>query len=274
MSLFSFFKANAWNFASPVGGRSSAMAYSSVALRDFWSICNNPAGISTWKDLSMGVYYENRFLMKELGYKNIALIIPLNIGIFGISANQFGYNFYNENLIGITYSRDFGPYINIGLKLDYISMKFAEDYAKKSTATFEIGFQSNITENLTIGTYVFNPIHAKFKTLNRDKIPIIMRLGVAYNVSEDFLMTAEVERNTETSFHLRCGCEYQVIETFAVRTGVQTNPGIFCFGCGYCRKWMNINISANLHQKLGTSIQCGMVLSLKNNRPKIEPHHE
>lgn len=118
----------AWDFTSPVGGRCSGMGYTSVAMSDFWSIHNNPAGMAEWRHISAGFYYENRFLMKELGYKNAAFLIPLDIGVIGLSVRQFGFTHYNENKIGIAFARSFGKSLRIGIQLDYLLFAFSKDY--------------------------------------------------------------------------------------------------------------------------------------------------
>ena len=137
----------AWDLLQPSGGRTNSLGKCSVALNDFWSLHNNPAGISSYNDLHIGISYENRFLLKELGYKDIGVVFPLNIGAIGISVSQFGYGHYNENLIGLAFARDFGPQLKIGLKLDYIYLKFSGDYDGFSSSTFELGIQYEIRES-------------------------------------------------------------------------------------------------------------------------------
>ena len=88
--------AYSWDLLGNVGGRCASMGSCSVAFCDFWSIQNNPAGLAKWRSLSVGISYENRFLMKELSYSNAALAIPINIGTIGVSYSRFGFEDYNE----------------------------------------------------------------------------------------------------------------------------------------------------------------------------------
>ena len=67
-------------------------------------------------------------LAKELGYKNAGLLLPLNTGVIAVSFSQFGYNIYNENIIGLGFSRNFGNKLKIGLKLDYLFFNFSGKY--------------------------------------------------------------------------------------------------------------------------------------------------
>ena len=94
-------------------------------------------------------------------------------------------------IIGIALARNFGPQLKIGLKLDYIFLKFSGDYDKFSSPTFELGIQYEINENLSLGAYLFNPIHVKIRTTNNYKIPIVMRLGFSYFINEGFMLTIQ-----------------------------------------------------------------------------------
>lgn len=253
----------AWDMLQPSGGRTNSLGKCSVALNDFWSLHNNPAGISLYKDLSFGISYENRFLLKELGYKNVGLLLPLKKGAIGISASQFGYEHYNENVIGFALARNFGPHLKIGLKLDYIFLKFSGDYENFSTPTFELGIQYEINENLNLGAYLFNPIHVKIRSINNLKIPIIMRLGFSYFIKDDFMITSEIEENIEEDFSYRFGIEYECYKRLHIRSGFQLAPEIFTFGIGYDYKWCKIDVSGQMNQELGTSINCSLIFLIK-----------
>ena len=254
----------AWDFTSPVGGRCSGMGYTSVAMSDFWSIHNNPAGMAEWRHISAGFYYENRFLMKELGYKNAAFLIPLDIGVIGLSVRQFGFTHYNENKIGIAFARSFGKSLRIGIQLDYLLFAFSKDYKKYHTATFEAGLSYDITEKLCVAAYLFNPVLTKIKSLNKDKLPIIMRAGLLYNLTDDFSISTEIEEDFEANFKLRFGIEYKAYKNLYLRCGIQSNPWIICFGTGYSFRNITIDISSNMHCQLGVSLQSSIIFNIKS----------
>ena len=48
------------------GSRSNSLANASVCLEDVYAYHNNPANLSFVKNVSVGLSYENRFLLKEL----------------------------------------------------------------------------------------------------------------------------------------------------------------------------------------------------------------
>lgn len=252
-----------WDLLGNAGARGSSMGGCSVALCDFWSVQNNPAGIARWQSSSAGISYENRFLMKELSYYNAAAVLPLNIGSFGLTFSRFGFEGYNENKIGIAYARQLGPHIRIGLQLDYLSFKFSGDYAKRRTATFELGLQSDITEKLTIGVFVFNPINIKLKTIHKQKIPIVLKFGLSYKITDDFSASTEIEYNSDKDFDYRFGLEYLATRDFFIRAGVHTKPATASIGVGYSIRRFIIDIAASMNQHTGVSFQTSLIFNIK-----------
>ena len=222
-----------WDLSGVTGSRCNAMGNCSVSLNDFWSIQNNPAGLADYHFLSVGFSYENRYFMKELSIYNAAFVMPVNIGTFGFSISRFGYEYFNENKLGLAYSRAFGSYLKMGLKLDYLQFNFSDDYEKRRTATFELGIQSDITSDLCVGVYIFNPINIKLKTIHNERVPVIFRFGLSYDVTKDFMMTSEVEYNSDSRLDYRLGLEYHTVNEYNIRVGVHTNPATASVGVGY-----------------------------------------
>ena len=259
--------AYSWDLLGSVGSRCVSMGSCSVAFCDFWSIQNNPAGMARWRSLSTGISYENRFLMKELSYSNAAFVVPAKIGTLGLSYSRFGFESYNENKIGLAFARDFGPYLKMGLQLDYLSFRFSGDYATRRTATFELGVQSDITNELCFGVYIFNPINVKLKTTYNQHIPIVFRFGLSYKVTKDFIMSSEIEYDTDRKMDCRFGVEYLTTKTFYIRAGVHTNPGTACIGVGYTLSRVIIDVSATMNQLTGITFQTSLVFKIKELEP-------
>ncbi len=254
----------AYDFIHPFGGRAAAMGGSSVASQGLWAMQNNPAGMANLEKISIGLYYENRWMLPETAYKCGAFALPTKFGTLGLSFNQFGSSKYSENKFGLAYAKDFGRYLQVGLQLDYILVKIGNDYGSYRAFTFELGLQSHVTDKLTLGAYVFNPVSFRLEqTLNHEKLPIVMRFGLAYKFTKDFIGQCEIEKNTEREgVSLRGGLEYEAFKNFFIRAGLQTNPGILSFGVGYGIRFAQINVAAQLHNELGASIQVGLIFSI------------
>jgi len=241
------------------GARSAAMGGASVSLSDFWSIQNNPAGMALQPSLSAGVYYENRFLMKELSLKGAAVVAPTRFGVLGLSFNQFGYTLYNENKFGLAYARSFGKLLRIGLQLDYQTTNIAENYKDASFVTFELGVQSTLNEKLSLGAYVYNPVRMEIADYPDESTPMVMRFGLTYSLNPEFIGVAEIEQNFQTKASLRVGLEYAIQQKFFIRTGISTNPGLLTMGAGIHFRQLQFHIAASMHQLLGVTTTAGLI---------------
>jgi hypothetical protein len=250
----------------PIGARAASMGNASVSSTDIWSIFNNPAGIANQTALSAGVNYENRYLMKELGLKSAALLVPSRFGVLGLSFKQFGYSLYNENKVGLAYARSFGDILRIGVQLDYLSTKIAETYDGAQLLTFEIGIQSTINDKISLGAYIFNPAGFSATQYSDDPAPIVARLGLTYNFTTSFSGIAEVEKNFETRASVRLGLEYLIQEKFSVRTGISTYPAQYTLGAGMQLRHFQFHIAGSMHQTLGVSTQAGIIFQLEKRQ--------
>ncbi len=244
----------------PAGARQAGLDHCSVAISDFWSIQNNQAGMALIKSFSVGVAFENKFLIPHTGTGNLAVIYPLKFGNMGLSMSYFGYALYHQMKIGLAYARAFGPRLRIGVQLDYLQTGLGDIYGSRSNVTFELGIQSDVNDQLTLGVYVFNPVPLKLADYANEKIPAIFRFGLAYHFSGKFFATAEVEKNTAYQpVILRGGMEYAFKKQFFFRVGFGTSGDIFSFGFGWHKKHMQFDIGSTMHQSLGFSPQASLV---------------
>lgn len=258
--LFSSTATYAGGEVYPIGSRQAGMGRTSATVTDFWNIQNNQAGIALIDKISFGIFYENRFLVNELSMKSAAVVVPTKIGVLGASFNHFGYSNYNDIKIGLAYARSFGQYFRIGLQLDYLQTTIGDDYGTKSNLTFELGIQSDVTEMVTVGAYVYNPVRVKLADYDNEKIPAIFRLGVGWNISNSLFVTIEAEKNTAINpVIIRGGIEYGIKEKFFIRAGFTTMQEIFSMGFGFNIKFLRFDLSAVMHQSLGFSPQSSLI---------------
>ena len=235
------------------------MGGTTVSLSDFWAVNNNQAGIAYYKSFAAGFYYEDRYLLKELSLKCISLIIPTSTGVFGFNCSYFGYNLYNEQKIGLAYSKSFGRKFSAGIQLDYLGTSIGDNYGHKSNITFEAGIMAVVSDKITIGAHAFNPINALLTHYNNETIPSVLRLGLCYIISNKIILTLETEKNMYYDAVFKVGLEYMIIKDVYVRTGIATNPLINTFGFGFNYGTCTFDFSSSIHQTLGYSPQFSMI---------------
>jgi len=182
------------NDNTPAGARSAGIGNASVALYDFWAIQNNQAGLSQINNISAGFYFENRFLIKDLGLCFGAFVLPTKSGVFGLSLKYFGNKLYNETKAGLAYSKSFGEHFSAGIQLDYFSTSIGENYGSKNLISFEAGIITKINDDLNVAVHVFNPIRIKFNDYNNERIPTILKFGYHINFPTGFKLCSKPKK--------------------------------------------------------------------------------
>ena len=246
-----------------IGARSAGIAHSSVAIMDVWAVQNNPACMVDINKITAGLYYENRFLVKELSLKSFVVAFPANFGVIGASFNYFGFNLFNESKIGLAYARKFGERFSAGLQLDYLSTRIGENYGNKSLVTFDIGVCSKINDKLTIAAHIFNPVNARISKAYDERVPAIVKIGTAYFISDDLLISFEADKNIDNPPVIKTGIEYLLMKKVYLRTGISTNPFVNFFGVGFNYKKFTVDFSSSIHQVLGFSSQLSLIYKFK-----------
>ncbi len=246
------------------GSRSAGMCRSSVSITDFWSIYNNQAGLAGIEKSMIGVYYESRFLMTNLGSRFISGVVPLNVGVIGLSYYNMGYELFSRQKIGLAFARSFGSNTRVGVQLDYIITSIGGDYGNINNVTFELGVQSDVTETLTLGAWVFNPLLIHISDHNNEKIPAIIRFGFTWKISDNLMTLVESGINSnESPVVIRGGAEYNIKDNYFFRTGFSTGEEIFSFGAGIVIKKLTFDISSIMHKTLGFSPQSSLIFIIK-----------
>lgn len=238
-----------------LGSRSNGMGLASSATADFWSVNNNQAGMAFYDQTSAGIYFENRYLLKEMGTQTAAFTLKTRYGMLGTTVTYQGDAKYNSVKAGLAYSRKFGNRFAAGIQLDYISTSMSDGYGKRGNLTFDAGIMLRITEQLTFGAHTFNPVHAKISDYKNERIPTTMNAGFGFTLSDKIYLVADAFKSSETPVELRAGAEYRFVQKAFVRVGITTNPSRYTFGFGIELKNLTFDLSSSVHQQLGYSPQ-------------------
>lgn len=242
-----------------VGSRATSLGGFSTTLSDLWSTNNNQAGLGFVKELSAGIYFENRFMLKETSYKAGAFVLPLKAGTFGFSITSFGYSAYSENKAGLSYGIKLAEKIAVGVQLNYLNNRLTGDYGQSNTFTAAIGVISPLTKELTVGVHVYNPNRTKLADYNNERVPTIMKLGLDYKFSEKVFLAVEAEKDINFSPVVKVGVEYHAIEMLYLRGGISTNPTLSSFGFGLKFPQFKLDFSTSFHQTLGLTPSVSLI---------------
>ncbi len=247
----------------PFGGRGAGMGNATVTLYDFWAMSYNQAGLSRLKNPTAGVFFENRFLVKELSFGAAAFAIPVNAGVVGASFTYFGFEYYNETKVGLAYARDFGERFSFGVQLNYQNTGIGESYGNQGNLTFEGGAIFHILPQLAIGMHVFNPLRAKVGDFADERIPTVFKTGLGYTFSDKAMAILEIEKSLNHEPIVKAGIEYRIIEPIYIRGGIGTNPSTNSFGFGLNLGNLQLDMATNYHYVLGYSPQVSFIYHFK-----------
>ncbi len=249
----------AGNGNDAIGSRANSMGGFTTTLSDLWSTNNNQAGLGFVKDLSAGIYYENRFLLKETSLKAGALVLPLKAGAFGLSITSFGYSAYSENKVGLSYGIKLVEKFSVGIQLGYLNTKLTSEYGQHHAFTASIGIMGNLTKQLSMGVHVYNPNRSKLVEYNNEHIPTIMKLGLDYKFSNKVILAVETEKELNFKPVVKVGVEYHAVEMLYLRGGISSNPTMSSFGFGVKLKQFKLDVSSSFHQTLGLTPSLSLI---------------
>jgi len=241
------------NYGYFAGGRSAALAHSSVALTDVWSSFHNQAGLAYLEKPAIALGYENRFFLQELSIGHLSFAHPFSFGTVGLNFNYFGFELYNESKFGLTYARAFGKYFSVGLQLNYHSYYVSEGTENPGFITYEAGVIAKPNSRLNIGFHVFNPSNNYKNSETDERLPVIGRLGAQYRFSDEVALTAEVRKNDRFPERYALGFEYHLAKALTLRAGSSIQPLANTFGIGLHFSGFSANMAYEYAYTLGNN---------------------
>jgi len=240
--------------STSAGARGIGIGNSNLVFKDIYSGFNNQAGLAYLDNFSGAVFVENKFLLKELQFVGLSIAQPTNSGTWGMTLNYFGFTDYNEQKVGLSYSRILFDKLAIGAQFDFLNTRITE-YGNANGVTFEIGLQYEILDKLMAGAHVYNPIRT---TIGDEELPSIIQIGLTYSLADYITISGAIEKDTNLPYNIKVGAEYQIFEKVDIRVGMNSNPNRFSFGLGYMVNNIQLNAAATYHDILGFSPSFGL----------------
>lgn len=237
----------------PMGARSNALADASVTLVDAWAFHHNPGALGELETMSIGISYQNRFLLKQLQSQGFVYAQPLKVGVVSVGAQFYGYDQYRTQRIGAGYSMKLAKFLFAGVQMNYQGLQLNSNYGAHHSISAEAGVQALISEKWRVGISIFNIGRAKLSAFEDDRYSTMMRFGTSYSISDKVIVLAEAYKDLDFKVNFKGGVEYQAFENFFVRAGAASAPVEFTFGFGYKWKVVQLDLGSAYSQQLGWS---------------------
>ncbi len=261
-SLFFSVYLPATNDNASLGARQNALASNDLFIQNVWAAHNNPALLGTINQMQTGIFYQNRFLLKQLGLKAVAFVLPLNNSALGLTFSSFGYSIFQENQLKLSYGMKLGEKVNAGVGLSWLNNQInGIEYVRKYNFILpEMALMYQVTKNLTIATSVYNPVMQKIKSSRYDeRLPTVFKLGGRYTLSDKVILYSQINKDLDFDASVRAGMEYFVSEKLILNMGIATTATLAAFGVSYRLNDWGLNFGTSYHQQLGFSPSVGIV---------------
>ena len=249
------------------GARAIALGNASTILaNEVWATTNNAAGLGTITKPTVGIYFENRYLIQSLNVAAVSIALPLgevepasaslparaSRGVLGFEAQRFGGVLYNEIRVGAAYGYRLGV-INVGGRLDMLQVSL-QDLGSRRAATVSLGGQADVLpQRLSFGMYLYNISQNKLADYQDERVPTVLRAGLAYHASKQVLLVAEAEKDVEHEAGLKAGLEYLPTPAVAIRLGYTSLSQQATGGVGMRAGNFQFDYAAGWHSALGLS---------------------
>ncbi|MCX7954203.1 MAG: hypothetical protein N3A01_03320 [Bacteroidales bacterium] len=248
----------------PLGAKQAGMGFTGVTFIDSWNSSHNQAALAFHNFPSMGLFSEQRFLIKEMSLHAFTFVIPTKgSGTFAIDGTYFGYTKYNETNIGLAYGIALSNNFSIGAKISYHNTHFEEVYGNTGNVVADLSLFTRQFERLYLGTHIYNLTRSKLAIYNDERIPTIIYFGIGYKMTERLFSTIELEKNVELKPIYKFGFDYNLFKNLNIRIGANTSPNFITFGLGYKINKIRADISFSYHQILGFSPHVGFIYNFK-----------
>lgn len=249
------------------GGRAQALGNASATLSgEVWAVANNPAGLGSLTRPTAGLYFENRYLIPSLNLAAVAVALPLgevepaaaslpmraSRGVVAIEAQRFGGVLYSELRLGVAYGYRLGV-VSVGGRLDALQVSF-QDLGSRRVLAASLGGQADILpQRLTLGVHLYNLTQARLANYQDERVPTVLRAGLAYRPGQQVLLLAEAEKDVEHDAGLKAGVEYRPAPAVAVRLGYASLSQQATGGVGLRAGDFQFDYAAGWHSALGLS---------------------
>ncbi|HAA23491.1 MAG TPA: hypothetical protein DCP28_33740 [Cytophagales bacterium] len=218
------------------GARAGGLSHATTTLADGYAFFHNPAGlaqIKTWQMMGSYAYRVGWEGTQTIGAAAVTRWKGLGIGV---GAWRFGDQLYSEQWAGIAVGYQMGL-AALGGKVSWLQYHI-EGVGNRHLPLVELGGWAALTPQFQVGGHVTNVLLAKLSPNTGERVPTLLKLGIAYLPLPTLTLLAEAHQSTQGSTFVILGVEYEIISKLWLRAGSQLTHRNFSGGLGYqWRSW-------------------------------------
>lgn len=261
------------------GARAAGLGHiGSVLEQDGWAGAANAAALGALTRPTVGIGAENRYLLPALNTASLIVAVPIGYrapqpaapvagvpaavaaaeapryGVIGFTAQRFGGKLYSEQRLGLGYGYQLGT-VRVGARVEVLQTSF-EGLGSRRVVAASLGGQADIIpRKLTFGATLYNLNQARLYEYQDERLPTVLRAGLAWRASEKVLLLAETEKDVEQDADFKAGLEYRPVPVLAMRVGLASLTSQLTGGVGLKTGALQVDYAAAWHETLGLSQQ-------------------
>lgn len=229
---------------------------------DAFGLFRNEASIANTQHFTAGILAEEKFMLRETTSFAFTTSFPLPSGAVGITGKSFGFENFRKIQTALVYGRQLTDWLDAGAEFDYLHTQ-VPGYGSAHAVTFGIGTVIHWNKQWHTGFQVFNPSNVKFSGLGDDAVSSLYRMGIGYQPSDIFLLSAEVTKSSRFPIEGTAVFHYRIIQNLSFTGGAGTGDNNLFLGFNIYLKQIQILLAASHHSRLGLTPATGFIYENK-----------
>lgn len=238
----------------------TGMAGADCALASPWAVFYNPAGSSRIPAFSAGISYRHIFDLKELSVKSGFLAYPSLWGTFGLTYTHYGYEKYNEQLVGVAYGKKVSGFLDVGVKADCLFVQVSKQQGLRNAFFFETGLLFHLPYRLNLGLHACNPFDvASLSAPDGMSVPEIYKASLSWKADDQFLLSAQFDYCDGVCL-VSFGAGFSYREMFDLKCGFKTKYNSVYAGLTWHLSPLELGMVYHTHSVFGSTM--GVILGV------------
>jgi len=212
----------------------------------------NPALLMNEKKSSLGFFSERKFNLLDCSLNTMSFSKAFSNGNIGLAIKHAGNLGYQENQLGVYYSKKIAENLDIGLGFFYLSGR-ASSFVNSFAVSTNIGSVIHLSPKVIVGFSVFNPINYCAVERIKQRIGNKDIIGIGYNATNNFFLGLTIIKEENHPLYFVSGIQYKMNKKAHFDLGIISKSGSIYVGIGYYLKKIQIKCSFSSHPQLGLS---------------------
>lgn len=212
----------------------------------------NPSSLSFLEKGAAGFTVMNHYQIAELNTFSAFGMFPNKYLDAAVRLSQFGFEDYREWAAQAGVSKRLLPMLSVGASIHYQCVTGVYDEDVPSVTGVDLGVTLRLMPDLRCAL-----LYESLAT-NADKIRGLFSSGLDYRVAPSCHLLAEYATDFGDITRLSFGIDYELMDSFYIRTGCYTQDFTPTFGLSFTWNRFTADVACDRHAHLGYSTSLGL----------------